>query len=247
MNYFSFDYKNNFFNITDNIGSPEYYQIRKDFFFNFRLLMESLHCETYYVNSICTSLFNAMLSEKVYYHTPVHIMSIFDFAEAKMVDVSYSQQLAIFFHDAIYRPGSKFNEENSIKFMKALLAGCGVNGYVIEEAVKYIEATALHLSDNVFDDNIQLVMDLDMSGFSSTTFDTQNAMIELEFCQPNLEHYGYTVEQFLKGRMDFLQKLNSKKNIYRTEFMVVNKYETLARNNLTRAISNMQERLSKLT
>src|SRR5690349_14927179 len=102
MNYFKFNYKKNFFNITSNIGSPEYYLIKSDFLFQFQILFESLQCDSNYIQSIGQSLFNCMLSNKVYYHTPVHIMSIFDFIDGRNMTVENDMQLAIFFHDAIY-------------------------------------------------------------------------------------------------------------------------------------------------
>ncbi len=239
------DYQN-FFNIH-TAPEEDLHILKKDFH---KLLEDTLlevDCDQEYVTSIVNSLYSSMVNFRVYYHTPVHVMSLFSFAKEHRIELNRSEKLAIFFHDAIYRPGSKNNEDLSIAFMESLLTETGADANVIKDARYIIWSTSKHLVD----DNgpvelygpFKLVMDLDMSGFSATpgVFTFQSLMIEKEF------HRGYgsdifTKEQFLKGRQKFLKALKNKKSIYRTE-RFLDQFEKRAQINLSNAIIEVDRRV----
>jgi len=77
---FANDYINHFTNIHA-VNTEGWYDIRADFRENFVKLLEELHCQKFYLTSIEESLWYAMSTLKTYYHTPVHIMSIFAFKQ----------------------------------------------------------------------------------------------------------------------------------------------------------------------
>jgi predicted metal-dependent HD superfamily phosphohydrolase len=168
-------------------------------------------------------------------------MSIFEFAKENDIKLTSVEELSILFHDAIYRPGSKFSESLSVKFMESLLDETGVKYDDINNTSKIILATARHLTDN--DEEHKLVMDLDMSGFSAPPgeFTFQGEMIEKEFHNGHRSDL-YTMEQFLNGRLKFLTKLQERKSIYRTP-MFLKKFEKRAQTNLANAISEVKRRI----
>jgi predicted metal-dependent HD superfamily phosphohydrolase len=232
-----------FFNIH-TAGEDDLHILKKDFHKLLEDTLLDIDCDQEYIPSIVNSLYSSMINFRVYYHTPVHVMSIFSFAKEHHIELSRSEKLAIFFHDAIYRPGSKNNERYSIDFMKSLLNETRTNNDVINIASHIIHYTALHLEELISSPGVEnLVMDLDMSGFSATpgVFTFQSLMIEKEF------HRGYgsdlfTLEQFLKGRKKFLTALKNKKTIYRTEFFL-DKFEKRAQINLSNAIIEVDRRI----
>jgi predicted metal-dependent HD superfamily phosphohydrolase len=240
------DYLDQFHNIH-RINTETFYDIQGDFGENFTNLLKELNCEKFYRRNILDALWNAMNSPKTYYHTPVHILSIFAFKQKHSIDISKEQELALWFHDAIYRPGSKENEYNSIMFMQSLLTDTGIDKKVIQTASEYISLTEHHLEDTVAFDDGKLIMDLDMNGFSADReiFNKQNEMIELEFCQPKVEGYGCSEYDFITGRLKFLNALASKKSIYRTQWFLDN-CEKTAQENLAYVICETNKRLSNL-
>ena len=233
-----------FFNINESTFD-EIDSIRIDFLHLVCKTLRELNCNEYYLNSISSSLFWSMVSEKTFYHTPVHILSIFQFMETNKIDCTPEQRLALLFHDAIYRPGSRYNESSSARFMHSLLLETGVNETTIHKAEIMIEHTAFHLYNGPYHDS-ELVMDLDMSGFAASrkSFDIQDEMIEKEFSQPKLKGYGYSELEFLKGRIDFLKKLKARPTIYRTEYF--KRFELIAQTNLKSAIVQTTDRLENL-
>lgn len=230
---------NKFVNIH-TLSLKEIEHLENSFLEKVKEVLLPLECDLRYINSIGMSLFKSMSSGLVFYHTPVHIMSIFDFAVENNISLSPTQELSILFHDAIYRPRSKINESLSVKFMESLLQETGVPEKEIITAGHIIDATSRHLQDD--EEEHKLVMDLDMSGFVSTPgqFTFQSEMIEKEFYNGNNDLY--TLEQFLTGRLGFLTKLQQKKSIYRTP-MFLKKFEKRAQLNLSNAINEVKRRI----
>lgn len=233
----------NFFNIH-SANETDLHNLKKDFHKSLEDTLTDANCDQEYISAIVNSLYSSMVNFRVYYHTPVHIMSILSFSKEHGIELTNAEKLAIFFHDAIYRPGSKNNERYSIDFMKSLLNETGIRPDIINTTGYLIHHTSLHLEDLISSIGVEnLVMDLDMSGFTATpgVFTFQSLMIEKEF------HRGYgsdifTLSQFLKGRKKFLTALKNKKSIYRTK-LFLDKFEHRAQINLSNAIIEVDLRI----
>jgi predicted metal-dependent HD superfamily phosphohydrolase len=242
---FTIDYSP-FFNIHDCVNSVPLH----DFTTNLTDLLRDMGCDPYYADSISLSLYHSMFHDKVYYHTPIHILYMLYFAQENKIELQNYEKLAIFFHDAIYRPGSKMNENSSIAFMEALLKETGISGNVMINAGFIIDATSAHLrEDSGVDQKAWLVMDLDLAGFAAAPkpYNLQNKMIEMEFCQPKIKNYGCSLEVFLQGRMAFLKALKQRTSIYRTElFKTTLNMEVKAQANLDNQINETQRRIELL-
>ncbi len=243
---FNIDYKD-FLNLND-CTAEQFKTVKTDFISNITDLLRDMGCNSYMTESIGYTLFSSMVHDKVYYHTPVHILYALSFAQDNHVPLENWEKLAIFFHDAIYRPGGKNNEGNSAIFMNALLDNTGMDEHDIAMATKAIESTARHLDDNIPQEHWN-VMDLDLAGFASNPkpFNLQNQLIEMEFCQPKKNGYGCTLEQFLQGRIAFLTALQNRKSMYHTElFKVELNMEDKAHINLENQIKETNRRLDNL-
>lgn len=217
-------------------------RLRHDFIDQFEEALKPLNADVEFIPTVAESVFYGMMSPRLHYHTPAHILNMFAFARNNSITLSPIEQVAILFHDAIYRPGSKKNEEMSINMMKCLLHNINVDVKDLDIAAEIIDATAHHL-DIAVSPNALLVMDLDMAGFSASPgeFNANSALIEKEF------YRGYgndicTLEQFLNGRLKFLTALQNGKNIYRTA-LFSNKFEKRAQINLKNAILEVTNRI----
>lgn len=186
-------------------------------------------------------LFMNMMHGKVHYHTPYHVMSIFNFARTHGIELTPQEKLAIWFHDAVYVPGYAHNEEKSSEFMDALMSPYIPYPTVIE-VKKLINYTALHLEDTEdLPKETHKVMDLDLSGFAASisNFRVQNECIEKEFMST-----GLSERDFLLGRVTFLETLLEKSRIYHTDFFH-EKFEAIARQNIKNLIRETKLRQEK--
>lgn len=229
----------NFINIH-NTTKEDLAKINYDFNTYFAIFLNNIGCNPYYIRSICNTIFSAMTSDKVYYHTPVHILSIIDFGQKNFIKLENWEILALLFHDVIYRPESKNNEINSIQFMLNLLDGTAIPDKLKNQAAMAIQTTAMHLEESI-DPDFNKVLDLDLCGFSfeKVSYETINNCIEKEFTQENTQRYGgISKKDYLKGRKEFLNQLNNKKSIYRTEEFL-NRFEKLAKNNVLKSLNEL--------
>src|SRR5574343_304672 len=104
------------------------------------------------------------------YHNLEHITILFQLAAAHGVRLSIPQQIAIWYHDAIYVASSMVeNEVRSVEFMRDQLASnCWISNAIVDRAANIILATKRHISD---DNETQVVLDLDLAGLG---FDSES-------------------------------------------------------------------------
>jgi predicted metal-dependent HD superfamily phosphohydrolase len=97
-----------------------------------------------------------------HYHGVGHIVSMLEGFDA--IKATFEQplaaELAIFFHDVIYDPSRRDNEEQSARKMQDLLGGL-VDQTLLESAARSVQATKQHALTSSHDTN--LLLDLDMA------------------------------------------------------------------------------------
>ena len=192
-----------------DIHSLEIYQqtlVLNDFVVGMsELLVEDFHVDEIRAAVIARTVAGTMLVPGVHYHSPVHVLSMFQFAEQHEIELTACEKLAIFFHDAIVKPGSSVNETASTYLMRGLLMPFTGEG-VMNEVAHLIDGTARHHEFDVSPFQ-RTVMDLDLCAF---VFDNQNTLFECLKKESGLE------DEFEKGRNAFLTQLIEKKFIFRT-------------------------------
>lgn len=175
-----------------------------------------------------------MHSTELSYHTPVHVLSILQFAKENKIELTIPQKLCIFYHDVIYIVGNKNNEELSADFARVCL-----DPYINELNLSYICEgiiyTSSHLEDNLETDKYDLIMDLDLHSFAlpEEYFLKQNSCVEKEFLDS-----GIPKEQWEDGRKKFLEMLYQKDNFFRTKFFR-DKFEKQAKDNIKKLIDSL--------
>mgnify|MGYP005853964587 CR=1 FL=1 len=177
--------------------------------------------------AVAACLYQRMSDPALHYHTPLHILSMLSFAQDHGIELEPWQELAVWFHDAVYWPAAPHgeNEHNSAIFMHALLSSV-VKADVLDRAAAAIEATALHDHAEV-DPLHHWILDLDLCNFAwdRPNYAAASQNVAREFCSL------VGPERYRTGRREFLSTMLSKGTFYRTA-LFQSRFEAAARANL---------------
>ena len=142
-------------------------------------------------------------------------------------------ELALWFHDVVYEPGSGDNEELSAALARQRLDGLEVPLRAVRRIAGHIEATRCH--DATGGDSA-LVNDLDLTilGMPAAEFDRFERRIRLE--------YGHVPEASYRiGRRRLLEHFGARSKIYRLPALGA-ELEATARTNIQRRIRELTRR-----
>lgn len=154
-------------------------------------------------------------NEHIEYMWDTHLLfrdSIRDENGQSIRDYDFQICLAIIFHDIVYEPTSKTNEEDSAQFfLDYLNVDDGIVCSNPEEIHRVILATKNHLSTE--HDSLpfwgRYLLDLDLYGMGDSELYTKNGKKIRE------EYYMFSDEEFYKGRISFLENFLSHERIFR--------------------------------
>lgn len=168
------------------------------------------------------------------YHSLAHVMDcLAEFESAK--DAAHDPtavEMAIWYHDIVYDPRAKDNEEQSAELAAKVSSDIGLPSPLNQRVNRLILATKKH--DASLDQDAPLLVDVDLSilGRGPQRFDNYENQIRQEYS-------WVSDEAFAAGRTAVLESFLTRPVIYSTEFFR-NKYEQQARENLKRSISKLQ-------
>lgn len=139
--------------------------------------------------------------------------------------------LAYVYHDVVYIPGARDNEERSADFMRRHLRSLSVPEDFIRRIARYIMCTK-HNGKPIREIDARIVVDVDLAqlGASFERFKTNTVNIAFEYAK-----VGVTAEQYAVGRKKFFESMLARPQIYQTP-QFREKLERKARWNLNRAI-----------
>ncbi|MBE9225190.1 hypothetical protein IQ264_07055 [Phormidium sp. LEGE 05292] len=171
-----------------------------------------------------------------YYHNLVHIQQVLEIIEKMR---SHSQnfpalQFATWFHDIIYDPKAKDNEEKSAAKATKVLTNLGIPSSTVATICQLILTTKSHQisADSDIDSQIFLDADLSILGASQAEYQVYAKSIRKE--------YAWLSEpEYRTGRLQVLDKFCQRKRIYYTQQM----FDALE----LQARQNMQEEIKFLT
>ncbi len=133
---------------------------------------------------------------------------------------------AIWFHDSVYDATAHNNE---IKSSELWIRKTAL--YLDEDTLEWGRRAILATIDHVLnsDIDIQILIDLDLAGLGADykTFCDNTEKIRQEYCH-------VPIDQFTKGRAEFLKKILKRRRIFGTDFWH-DRLEEQARSNLQRA------------
>jgi len=138
-------------------------------------------------------------------------------------------ELAIWFHDSIYDPSRKDNEEKSAEFAKKVVGGVGQRGVDLIESLILI--TKHDSMPKTLEEKLMIDIDLSILGQPYEVFQKYDEGIRLE--------YNFVPQkEYLMGRILLLKSFLSKANIFHTYFFK-ELYEKQAKQNLHKKIDEL--------
>ena len=168
-----------------------------------------------------------------HYHTFVHVSACLGHLDTvrSEVDNWKAIAMAIWFHDAIYRPFSATNERDSADWAIKFLRHNNASFLDIQKVEDYIMATC-HNAECI-DKDTQTLVDIDLSilGAASEIYDVYERNIRKEYRRVPMFIYR-------KKRKELLRSFLAQSKIFGTEYFN-NLWENQARENIARAIANL--------
>ena len=167
------------------------------------------------------------------YHNLAHVMDCLEQFEAvrSLVHDPTTVEMAIWYHDAIYDPRAKDNEEQSADLAVSITNAAGLADSFKSTVKTLILATKKHEAS--LDPDAAVIVDVDLSilGQNPARFDLYESQIRQEY-------NWVSAEAFAVGRTAVLETFLARPAIYATEFFK-SKYERQARENIKRSIQTL--------
>jgi len=167
------------------------------------------------------------------YHTLVHIAQCLqEFESARFLAADpIAVELALWYHDVVYDPRARDNEEQSALQAIAIARHARLGNQIGQAAADFIRATVhgqLPLGTDA-----QLVADVDLAilGQSEAAFDAYERAVRQEYAWVPDDAFG-------AGRRRILEGLLARPVLYGTDWFRT-RYETAARRNLARSIRQL--------
>jgi predicted metal-dependent HD superfamily phosphohydrolase len=169
------------------------------------------------------------------YHTAEHIQDCLAQLDLSQALAQHPDEVeaALWFHDAVYRPGASDNEDQSAELARTALSMGTVPREVADRTAALVLATR-HAGVPISPDE-QLICDIDLSilGREPRIFDAFERRIRREYAWVPYPTYRRERSAVLSG---FLRR----RSIYQTD-QFRQRYEALARANLERLIGKLRE------
>jgi predicted metal-dependent HD superfamily phosphohydrolase len=219
-------------------GKQRIEDTRSDFVKNFGdLLTLKFKVPSHSADAVAEAVFRRMSDRTLHYHTPVHVLAIFQWWQEFIADkfpLTDLQQLAIWFHDAVYCPTAEksMNERQSALFLRSMMTPY-LNINQLQQVESMIEATALHESERTLPEEHNSILDLDLCNFLWSKEEQEQVTRAIA------KEYEIPLDVFFKGRQAFLTMLISKGFLYRTEFFQ-KKFEAQAMRSIKEMIGGEQ-------
>ena len=141
-------------------------------------------------------------------------------------------EYAIWFHDVIYDPEKKDNEERSVEVAVLEAKRAGLSEDSQKRIAQYILATKHIDQPSCYEEELIIDIDLSILGASKKIFDEYDKNIRKEYSFVEKDAYK-------KGRSEILNYFLTRKDIYFTDFFR-RKYKFRAKENLERAMERLE-------
>jgi len=182
---------------------------------------------------IYRQLIRAWNARSRHYHSLAHLEAClreFDSVRANAQRAG-EVEVALWFHDAVYKTYSKHNEEHSAAWATKFLRAQGANDEEVARTHTYILATR-HGAEALTGD-AALVVDIDLAilGQSREVYDEFERNVRKEY-------WWVSKRRYVKGRTAVLQSFLDRPRIYAVD-LLRDKYESAARSNIQHAIARL--------
>jgi predicted metal-dependent HD superfamily phosphohydrolase len=184
------------------------------------------------VSGVIDHVFYLHRAPERHYHTLEHVDACLAWLDRfpAIAERPEEVELALWFHDAVYRPGRRNNEARSAELARRHLLELGVDERKAARVAEYVEATEKH---EALGGDAALVVDLDLTVLASAPdeYDLFEEKIRRE--------HGYVSRRlFALGRRRVLRGLLARRALYRVP-TIREALEAPARGNLARRIETL--------
>ncbi|MCB1757928.1 MAG: hypothetical protein KDJ38_20585 [Gammaproteobacteria bacterium] len=170
-----------------------------------------------------------------HYHNDEHIdhcLALLTDVEDELVDMD-AVELAIWFHDVIYKSGAKDNEQRSAEWFLQLSEG-RLHDELRQKVARLILNTTHDSNPQSDDERILLDIDLSSFGLSWERFQEDGDNVRRE--QQHLSD-----QEFYRKQMRFQESLLKRARFYFSDYFY-RRFEEKARHNLTRHLEELRSR-----
>lgn len=221
------------------IGQVEHAHI--DFTENLEQFLNGLQVAPTRSAYVAQKLWDRMTEPHRHYHTPLHVLGMFCCANEMNIELGDVEQLAIWFHDAIYHPPAPagLNEHESAKLLARMTYDLNLPKELIDGAVDAIECTSRYLDEDV-PPQFKVIMDLDLSNLSAPpgVFQRTGAAVAREYT-------GLSQREMLIRNVAFFTTLLDRPAIYRSSQFADR--EQIARKQVQSEMDRLSEILRNLS
>jgi predicted metal-dependent HD superfamily phosphohydrolase len=170
-----------------------------------------------------------------HYHTLAHIAALLRELQAHSAAIGDGDAIAhaIIFHDVVYDPRRRDNEQQSAGVARERLTALGFAASLIQKVVGYIEATQHGGEVDIEDPDLALLLDLDLSTLAAApeAYRLYAGAIRRE--------YGHVPDALYRlGRRQILEGFLARERIYRTPRLAA-RWEARARANIREEIAHL--------
>lgn len=171
------------------------------------------------------------------YHALDHIGNCLEELDS-LGHVSFSEciEAAIWFHDVIYDPLAKDNEERSAAFAAQQMHGWHLHESFVQRVQNLIMSTKHTHPPATIDSQIMVDIDLAILGKPAPVFDRYEEGIRKEYVGSGLVHAA----DYRKGRQAVIESFLHRESLYHTP-LFSGRYEAQAKENLQRSLTRLRE------
>lgn len=167
------------------------------------------------------------------YHTATHLQSVLECLDsvANLAQCRDEVEIALWFHDSVYKPFSSSNEKDSAKWASDFLQKNGASETTQTHVFELVMATAHQSSTNSVDQNLIVDIDLSVLGQPKAAYTVFSRGVREEYRR---------VPSFIyrRKRKEILASFLSRDRIYTFE-QFQKKYESSARENIANEIESL--------
>ena len=198
-------------------------------------LLANFTSDEAFVDSLWKELKKHYTKSKRAYHNLEHLQHMFGELRIHQANIEDLEvlQFSIWFHDIIYKPRRKDNEEKSAEYAKTELKKIGLSEERIEACYRQIILTKTHQPEenNSKDDRFLVDFDLAILGQDWETYSA--------YCQKiRKEYWMYPNVLYKKGRSAAMKHFLEREWIYQTEYYR-EALEEQARGNIERELKEL--------
>jgi predicted metal-dependent HD superfamily phosphohydrolase len=187
------------------------------------------------IETLWLEIEKAYSRKKRHYHTLSHLENLFNqLGKYKSHLEDWDAVLfALFYHDAVYNVLKKDNEEKSAELAEKRMRELTIPANKIEQCTRMILATKAHQPASDSDTNFFTDADLSILGMDWETY--------LQYCRQVRKEYAIFPDIIYNpGRKKALTHFLEMERIFKTDIFF-DKYESAAKQNLSREISEVLE------